>query len=96
MGALSDEISKEDGLLVKLRCDDIFDNDDYQNIKKALLNVIPVWKETGKIDVDDFVAMLDLIQEFAGGSRFWNEEVSITVEDAELEIMDIIHELEDI
>ena len=38
-GILRDEIFKEDGLLTKLRCDDRFDNDDYQNVKKALHNI---------------------------------------------------------
>ncbi|MBR3514916.1 MAG: hypothetical protein IKO10_01055 [Lachnospiraceae bacterium] len=92
MGALYDEISKEDGLLVKLRCDNNFDDGDFQNIKKALLNAIPVWKETGQVKVNDFVVMLELIQTLAGESRFWSDEVQIAVEDAELEIMDIVHD----
>lgn len=49
-------------------------------------------ENTGKVDVEDFSVLLDLIQFLAGGSRFWNEEVALRVEDAELELMDIIHD----
>ncbi len=90
MGVLFDEIIKEDGLLIKLRCDNEFDNDNYQSIKQALIDAATIWKETGKVDIDDFVIMLELIEYLAGGSRFWSNEVAIKVEDAELEIMDII------
>ena len=62
------------------------------NIKNALLEIIPEWKRTGKVDVEDFSGFLDLIQFLAGGSRFWSEEVALRVEDAELELMDIIHD----
>ena len=68
------------------------DRGEYDKIKNALLGIIPEWKNTGKVNVEDFSVLLDLIQFLAGGSRFWNEEVALRVEDAELELMDIIHD----
>ena len=71
--------------------DNELDESEYEKIKSALLEIIPKWKSMEKVDVDDFSGLLDLIQFLAGGSRFWSEEVALRVEDAELELMDIIH-----
>ena len=72
--------------------DNELDESEYEKIKSALLEIIPKWKSMEKVDVDDFSGLLDLIQFLAGGSRFWSEEVALRVEDAELELMDIIHD----
>lgn len=92
MSKLYDYIIDDNGLMIKLRMDNEFDESEYEKIKSALLEIIPEWKSMGKVDVDDFSGLLDLIQLFAGGSRFWSEEDALRVEDAELELMDIIHD----
>lgn len=92
MSKLYDYINDENGLMIKLRMDNEFDNNDYLNIKNALLDIIPEWKNTGKVSIEDFTGLLGLIQFLAGGSRFWSEEVALKAEDAELELMDIIYE----
>ena len=92
MSKLYDYINDENGLMIKLRMDNEFDNNDYLNIKNALLDIIPEWKSTGKVSIEDFTGFIDLIQFLAGGSRFWSEEVALKAEDAELELMDIIYE----
>ena len=38
--------------------------------------------------------IFNLIDELAGGSRFWSEEVALRVEDAAIEIQEIIAALE--
>ena len=92
MSKLYDYILDDNGFMIKLRTDNEFDEGEYDKIKNALLGIIPEWKNTGKVDVEDFSVLPDLIQFLAGGSRFWNEEVALRVEDAELELMDIIHD----
>lgn len=92
MSKLHDYILADNGLMIKLRMDNEFDESEYEKIKNALLGIIPEWKSTGKVDVEDFSVLLDLIQFLAGGSRFWSEEIVLRVEDAELELMDIIHD----
>ena len=92
MSKLYDYILDDNGFTIQLRTDNEFDEGEYDKIKNALLGIIPEWKNTGKVNVEDFSVLLDLIQFLAGGSRFWNEEVALRVEDAELELMDIIHD----
>ena len=92
MSKLYDYILDDNGLMIKLRMDNEFDEGEYEKIKNTLLEIIPEWKKTGKVNVEDFSGLLDLIQFLAGGSRFWSEEVALRVEDAELELMDIIHD----
>lgn len=45
--------------------------------------------------VADAVSIFNLIDELSGGSRFWSEEVELRVEDAVLEIQEIISSLEE-
>ena len=53
------------------------------------------WKSTGFIPVADAVSVFNLIDELSGGSHFWSEEVELRVEDAVLEIQEIISSLEE-
>lgn len=92
MSELYNNITDENGLMIKLRMDNEFNINDYTNIKNSLLASAPEWKKTGYISIEDFSAMLDLIQYLAGGSQFWNEETTAKAQDAGIELMDIIHE----
>lgn len=49
----------------------------------------------GFIPVTDAVSIFNLIDDLSGGSRFWSEEVELRVEDAVLEIQDIMNTLEE-
>ncbi len=91
MSRLSNVIFSDNSLLLKLRCDNAFDEAEYAEIKDALTESVSEWKNSGHVAVDDFVAVMDLIQEFAGGSRFWSKEVAQRVSYAEMELTDIIH-----
>lgn len=87
-------VQGEKGLLVSLRCENFFDEKIYAGIMQYLRGHLEPWKAEGKIPVPDVVALFDLIDELSGGSRFWSEEVTLRVEDAVLEIQDLIHGLE--
>lgn len=93
LNKVSELIYDENGFSVKLRCYNEFDTEDYEKIKELLkLNVIE-WKKKGSVPVDEVVAIMGLIDQLAGGSRFFDEETAIKVEDACLEIEDIITDL---
>lgn len=56
---------------------------------------IMVLYSSGFIPVTDAVSIFNLIDDLFGGSRFWSEEVELRVEDAILEIQDIMNTLEE-
>ena len=50
----------------------------------------------GPIPTSDAVALFNLIDQLAGGSRFWSEATELRVEDALAELQEIICSLEEI
>ena len=96
MTKLANYINDKNGFIIKLRMYDEFDENDYLNIKNTLIDIIPEWKKTGVISTDDFSAMIDLIDQLSGGCIYWSEEVSLKVQEANMELINIIHEKLDI
>ena len=90
----SDMVAGENGLLAELRCNDFFNERIYTDIINYLNKYSPGWKLSGFIPVNGAVAIFDLIDGLSGGSRFWSEEVKLRVEDAVIEIQEIISTLE--
>ena len=64
------------------------------DIKNEILIETPKWKTQGFVLNCDVEALISLIDQLAGGSRFFNEETEIRVEDACMEIEEIISCLE--
>ncbi len=91
----SDMVVGGNGLLVALRCHNSFDEKIYADITNYLRKHLPEWKQTGLIPVADAVSIFNLIDELSGGNQFWSEEVELRVEDAVLEIQEIISALEE-
>ena len=91
----SDMVVGKNGLLVELRCNSSFNEQIYTDIINYLNENLSKWKSNGSIPITDAVSIFNLIDELSGGSRFWNEEVQLRVEDAMLEIQDIISTLEE-
>lgn len=81
------------GLIVKMRCENEFDEDVYNAIKEKLKAKIVEWKKSGCVPNNEVVAIMSLIEQLVGGNRFFDEETAIRVEDASIEIMEIINEL---
>lgn len=94
MSKLSDLINAEDSFLVKLRCENIFDESKYLEIKNQIAIEIPAWKTQGFVLNCDVAALIGLIDQLAGRSRFFNEGTAIRVENACIEIEEIIDCLE--
>lgn len=92
--SLSDMVQGEQGLLIELRCNNFFNEEIFSDIKDYLNEHLSEWKKSGSIPIEDALSIFNLIDELSGGSRFWNEEVSLRVEDATLEIQDIMDMLE--
>ena len=91
MSKLSDLINAEDSFLVKLRCENTFDETKYLEIKNQILIEMPKWRAQGFILNCDVEVFISLIDQLAGGSRFFSEETAIRVEDACMEIEEIIN-----
>lgn len=89
-----DMVQGENGLLVELRCNNTFNEQRFADITDYLNEHISEWKANGAIPVADAVSIFNLIDDLAGGNRFLSEETALRVEDAALEIQDIISELE--
>lgn len=79
--------------LITLRNENTFSNDDYQKIKSYLIRNVVVWKSRGSVPAERVVEIVFLVDQLAGGSRFFDEETSIKVENACIEIEDIINNL---
>lgn len=93
--SFSDMVVGKNGLLVELRCHNSFNEKIYMVITNYLNQRLSEWKRTGFIPVADAVAVFNLIDELSGGSQFWSEEVELRVEDAILEIQEMISSLEE-
>lgn len=91
----ADMVVGENGLLVQLRCHNSFNEKIYTDITNYLNKHLSEWKSTGFIPLADAVPIFNLIDELSGGSRFWNEDVELRVEDAVLEIQEMINSLEE-
>lgn len=63
------------------------------------LKDVRIWQLRGDVDVHipipDAVAIFNLIDQLAGGNRFWSEETALQVEDAIAELQEIIRSLEE-
>lgn len=90
----SDMVLGESGLLLELRCKNTFNEQIFANITDYLNEHIPEWKANGSIPISDAVSIFNLIDDLSGGNRFLSEETALRVEDAALEIQDIIATLE--
>lgn len=86
-------VTGETGFIVTLRCENKFDEENYANIKKLLSLLVSNWKEDNKIPKKAVLAIIELLECLVGGSRFLSEAESIKVEDASIEIKDIINGL---
>lgn len=90
MSKLSDLINAEDSFLVRLRCENTFDEVKYLDIKNQILNDTAKWETQGFVLNCDVEALIGLIDQLARGSDFYDEETAIRVEDACMEIEEII------
>lgn len=86
-------ITSENSILVLLRCENYFDDEKFAEIRELLKKLIPLWKQNGCVSIMGFLAVVNLIEQFSGGNRFLSESDSIKMEDAGLEIMDMLADL---
>ena len=93
MGKLIDLLNDKNGFQVKLRCENYFDSEEFELIKNTIIECGEEWKKWGYVPIEDMGALLDLVSQLAGGSRFCDEETAAKSVDAELEIHEIIIDL---
>ena len=83
----------EDGFIVKLRSNNEFNETMYSQIREILAKLVEEWKKSETVPKKRMLIIVELIEFLAGSSRFFSKEDSIKVEDAELEIKDILNNL---
>lgn len=84
----------EDGFLVRLRCENQFPNDMYMRIIDIIKTLVNIWSHQEEIPRKGFIAICYLMAELSGGNRFLSESDSLKVEDAYIEVMEILTALE--
>lgn len=90
---LHELITSENSILVILRCENYFDDEKFSEIRELLEKLIPIWKQNDCISRLGFLAVVNLIEQLSGGNRFLSETDSVKMEDAGLEIMDMLADL---
>ncbi len=75
---------------IKLRNENYFDMKEYMLIKESLTENSQIWRKNGNIPLDDAVALVSLVEQLAGGNRFHDEDTALKIENACIEIMEIV------
>lgn len=86
-------VTGEEGFIIELRCDNHFNEKKYSDIKNILCILVLDWKSQQTISKKAMMAIIELLDCLVGGSRFFDEDQAIRVEDASIEIKDIINDL---
>lgn len=79
--------------LVKLRMDDYFDEKLYDTIYKYFSDNIQNYKRENSFPADMLPSLLFLVDQLAGGSRFWDDKTCIKAEDAEIKLQELFADL---
>lgn len=79
--------------LVKLRMDDYFDDKLYDMIYNYFSENIPYYKKENSFPADMLPSLLFLVDQLAGGSRFWDYDTCIKAEDAEIKLQELFADL---
>lgn len=91
---LYEQITGENGFLVKLRSENHFSETDYEEIIETIKSLVIIWKSQELIPKKGVLAICQLIDQLSGGNRFLSEEDALKVEDASIEVMEILDQLE--
>ena len=76
---LCELIQGEDGLLVELRMELMFNDKKYQRIVELLNQLIGEWRKVDTIPKKAMIAIVDLMIDLVGNNRFLSEEESLKV-----------------
>ena len=85
----------ENGFLVELRCNNTFQVQLFGKIKAIFLKINQHGRQRELSPSLTAVAIFNLIDQLAGGNRFWGEETGRQAEDALFELQEIIGSLEE-
>jgi len=75
---------------LKLRNDNAFDEKLYSTIYQQLELLFRQWETQENIPKSAFVSCAYLLDTLASGNRFWSAEVCVKVEDAHIEVQELI------
>lgn len=80
----------EHGFVFELRCHNTFNNDKYFRIKNILNSLIIEWQQYDSIPKKAMLAIVELMFFIVGGNRFLSDDDRIKLEDASIEIYELI------
>ena len=76
--------------ILKLRCENTFDEKLYAEIYQQLETLFKQWETQDSIPKSAFVSCAYLLDDLASGNRFWSDEVCRKVEDAHIAIQEFV------
>lgn len=83
-------MSDDDGLIVQIRLQNFFDEEKFKKIVKILKQIVSEYKNKEFVPRKLLLVVTELLQHTVGGNNYMNESELIKLEDAGLEIIDII------
>lgn len=86
-------MSYDDGLIVQIRLQSFFDEEKFKKIVEILKRIVSKLKNTEYVPRKLLLVVTELLQHTVGGNNYMNESELIKLEDAGLEIIDIISSL---
>lgn len=86
-------MSYDDGFVVQIRLESLFDETKFNRIKQLLRQIINDLIGSESIPRKLLLIVTELLQHTVGGNNYMNESELIKLEDAGLEIIDIISSL---
>lgn len=78
---------------MKIRCENTFDINLYNSIKNILIKLVEKWKVEKVISIKEMIIITELVEHLTRNSNFLIEKEQILVEDASLEIREILNNL---
>lgn len=83
-------MSYDDGLIVQIRLQSSFDEEKFRRIIEILKQIVAEFRDTEFVPRKLILIVTELLQHTVGGNNYMSESELIKLEDAGLEIIDII------
>ena len=79
---------------MKIRCENTFDVNLYNNIKDILNKLVKKWKIEKVVSIKELIIITELVEHLARNSNFLSKQEQILVEDTSIEIREILINLD--
>ena len=83
-------MSCDDGFIVQIRLQSFFDEEKFRRIIEILKQIVAEFRDTEFVPKKLILIVTELLQHTVGGNNYMNESDLIRLEDAGLEVIDVI------